>query len=156
MNRLLPFLLLPACYQGPSGIAITHDPCQPVVVVPATDATDAERAGIVAALKLWNDAAGARLTLDEIDGAPRVPISFRDAAPVFFGIYEDNVGDILINRDLDEDPAACAVTIAHELGHSFGLVHVSDKTSVMVAGNVTVPPGAVDVAALAALWGSCR
>jgi predicted Zn-dependent protease len=47
--------------------------------------------------------------------------------------------------------------IAHELGHAFGLVHVSPDTrpSVMNPGNTTVAPNDGDRAALEALWGTC-
>ena len=79
---------------------------------------------------------------------------FATAAPAIFGFYDGN-GDISINQELDADKAA--VTIAHELGHAFGLVHVpaSVRPSVMNPGNLSVTPTAGDRDALAAIWGTC-
>jgi len=147
-------LVLAACAADAGGPGITVDPCEPVVVVPAADAAAAEVASIGAALTFWNQVAGTRLTLDAVDGAPRVPVLFRDAAPNFFGLYDGKRSEILINRSLDDAPAR-AVVVAHELGHAFGLVHVSDRRSVMVAGNITVAPSDVDVQMLAVHWGTC-
>jgi len=49
-------------------------------------------------------------------------------------------------------------SVAHELGHAFGLVHVpqSERTSLMNPGNISTPPTVEDQAALAALWGTCE
>jgi hypothetical protein len=48
-----------------------------------------------------------------------------------------------------------ADVIAHEIGHAFGLVHVTGRASVMNAGNIDVAPNAGDAADLSALWGAC-
>ena len=50
-----------------------------------------------------------------------------------------------------------AITIAHEIGHSFGLVHIPTdvRPSLMNPANLTVLPTAADVATLAGLWGRC-
>jgi hypothetical protein len=47
------------------------------------------------------------------------------------------------------------VVIAHELGHSMGLVHVTTYESVMKSGNLTVEPQAADAQALIDIWGQC-
>lgn len=62
---------------------------------------------------------------------------------------------IFINDDLDGQPLA--VTVAHELGHAFGLVHVdpSVRASVMNPGNLSTPPTAADAAQVTGLWGAC-
>ncbi|HEY5949139.1 MAG TPA: matrixin family metalloprotease, partial [Kofleriaceae bacterium] len=51
--------------------------------------------------------------------------------------------------------AQLPIVVAHELGHAFGLVHVSDRPSLMNPGNVTTPPNESDRQALAGLWGTC-
>ena len=107
------------------------------------DAT--QRAGIEAALALWQLAPG--------DGAP-IPIVFDDAAEAFHGHYDDETGVVLINRKITE-PRALAIVIAHELGHAFGLPHVDGRASLMNRGNLSVAPTADDFAAVSALWGSC-
>ena len=50
------------------------------------------------------------------------------------------------------------MTIAHEIGHAFGLWHVkpSVRRSVMNPGNTTVTPTERDVDSVRALWGKLR
>jgi hypothetical protein len=50
-----------------------------------------------------------------------------------------------------------AVTIAHEVGHAFGLIHVDRavRSSVMNQGNLEVEPSPADHHELTALWGDC-
>lgn len=150
---LLTLLVTAACGGDPGPAPSTFDPCTPVVLVPAADASAAERASIAAAIAAWRGCAGVALTLDEVEGAPHVPVVFRSASLAFLGIYERDT--VVVNRELTDD-AARAVVVAHELGHAFGLVHVEDRASVMLPGNLTVAPGAVDEQALAKLWGACR
>jgi hypothetical protein len=142
-----------ACSANPGPAPHTFDPCTPIVLVPAADATAAERASIDAAIAAWRDRAGVELTTEPVEGAPRLGVLFRAAPLVFFGIYERDT--VVINREL-ADGDMRAVVVAHELGHAFGLPHVADGASVMAPGNLTVPPGEVDERALAALWGACR
>ncbi len=130
------------------------DPCSPIVLVPAADATAAERAAVIAAASMWDDVAATRFAMDDIDGAPRLAVRFASAPLAFFGAYEAERADIVLNRDLPTD-ALREIAMAHELGHAMGLVHVTDRDSVMNPGNVTIAPNAADAAALAALWGAC-
>jgi hypothetical protein len=157
---LVPLLFLAACAEmddpGDTRIDITFDPCEPLVLEPAADATDEERASIARAIAMWNALIGGRLTMDEVPGARRLPVSFEEAPGSFYGVYEDEQGAILVNRRLEDDRER-SITIAHELGHAFGMFHVDrdEATSVMNTANLTVAPQPFDADAIAALWGAC-
>lgn len=155
--------------EQPHALLRTFDACAPLRV--GTDpATTPERADAIGrGLAMWNDLAGthvsavpvappsdAAATGDEV-AAPTVPMRFQNAAPPFHGLYDDSDAIIFINEDLDGDPPALSITVAHEVGHAFGLLHVSPdiRPSLMNPGNLTVTPTAADVDALAALWGVC-
>ncbi len=144
---------------GPTGPFVTFDACAPLVLVPDASATDAQLGGISAALALWNTAAGTRLDVSQTppDGVSTVPIHFQAAAAPMHGLYDPQAVAIFINDDLSDLSSALAVTIAHEVGHTFGLLHIPDGTrpSVMNPGNLSVTPNAADVATLAGIWGSC-
>lgn len=150
-------LVLHGCAGSPDTfLDITFDICRPIVVVPASDVTPAELASIDHALTLWNNFGEMRLTRSEVGGAARLPIVFQDAVPAYHGYYEDELGRVFVNRRLEE-PRARAITIAHELGHAFGLWHVSAslRPSVMNPGNLTLAPNPQDQRDLTALWGDC-
>jgi hypothetical protein len=144
---------------APTGPIVTFDACAPLQLVPDATATDAELGGISAALALWNTTAGTQLAsgAQPPAGVSSVPIHFQPAAAPMHGLYDPQAVAIFINDDLSTLPAALSVTIAHEVGHALGLVHIPESTraSVMNPGNLTVTPNAADVATLAAIWGSC-
>lgn len=71
-------------------------------------------------------------------------VAFVSGPQADYGYYD--AGAISINDALDGD--AAAIAIAHELGHSIGLVHVTDRGSVMNPGNLTIAPTAADRAAI--------
>jgi hypothetical protein len=175
---LLSFLFLPlaaGCGEGsPDAVtsALRFDPCHPLVLVLDPGTTADRQAGVQTAADLWNGVAGARLVvaetaaappLDAVDATasdaasaaapPTVPLRFQAAAALSHGFYDPVLGAVLVNDDLVARPLA--VTIAHEVGHAFGLVHVTDRPSVMNPGNLDVEPNASDAAALADLWGQC-
>lgn len=153
--------------------AVRVDPCEPAVVGLDPDATAEQEAGVRAAIELWNRGAGARLSLargptQTVNDVPAVmhdgaaaptpgstvlPIRFRRAAAPSHGYFNPNTGEILINLDLTSQPMV--VAIAHEVGHAFGLIHVSGRPSVMTSGNLSVTPTEGDVAELVKLWGAC-
>ena len=143
----------------PTGPFVTFDACAPLVLVPDASATDAQRSGISAALALWNTAAGTHLDVSAtpMDGLSTMPIHFQAAAAPMHGLYDPQAVAIFINDDLSGLSSELAVTIAHEVGHTFGLLHIPDGTraSVMNPGNLSVTPNPADVAALASIWGSC-
>ncbi len=87
--------------------------------------------------------------------APCCRFIFRSQARPFHGLYDAPSGQIYINDDLAGDELA--ITIAHEVGHSFGLVHIpsNERASLMNPANLTVVPTPADVATLAGLWGRC-
>ena len=130
----------------------------PVTLVPDTTATEAQLAGVAAGAALWNSSAASDLLPGSAAGGgngPALPIHFQVAGAPFHGLYDAPSGQIYINDDLTGE--ALAITIAHEVGHSFGLVHVSsdERASLMNPANLTVLPTAADVATLAGLWGRC-
>jgi hypothetical protein len=148
---------------APSGPAIVFDPCQPVALAADPTATSPALAGVAAGIALWNAAAGTHLTLAggaETVTAPMatpmatLPIHFQAAAPPFHGLYDAPDGQIFINDDLTDHQLA--VTVAHEVGHSFGLVHITDQPSVMNPANLMIEPQAVDINTLETRWGPCQ
>lgn len=142
-----------------------HDACAPLAIT-AADATPAEQAGTDGALALWRDhgvsafdaaPAGALGAAPAVAPAAAIDIEFADAAAAFHGVYDPAADRVLINRDL-ADPATIAIVVAHELGHVFGLVHISPtaRLSLMNPGNLATPPTEADQQAVEALWGRCR
>lgn len=132
---------------GDQTIDITHDACEGVALV-APALTDAQSRAIAGALELW------RVHGLPMEGGAQIEIRFQEAAPAFYGVYDDETGVIYINQRIT-DPGALRIVIAHELGHAFGLPHVTGRPSLMNPANVSIPPTAEDAAALQALWGPC-
>jgi hypothetical protein len=149
---VLPFAA--GCGEAASGgaAATRFDPCQPVSVALEADVSVDQRMGARAAIDWWNALAGTRLSLGGSSGLA-VPLFFQAAAAPSHGFFDPARGEVFINDDLSGD--ALAVVVAHELGHAFGLVHVTGRASVMNAGNVEVTPNAEDAADLSELWGRC-
>ncbi len=132
------------------------DACQ-ALVIEVRDATPARRVAVDAAIVLWRARGVTTLTTEPAEGAPTVPLVFEPASPVFHGYYDDELGVIYVNTSLEVDPYAGAITIAHELGHAFGLYHVAadERVSLMNPSNLTVAPTVEDQRALERLWGPC-
>jgi hypothetical protein len=149
-----------AAGEAPSGPAVTFNPCASVTLAPDANATAVELAGIAAAVALWNQSAASALAMTNpanADGAPAptLPIHFQTAAAPIHGLYDAPDGQVFINDDLSG--AELAITLAHEIGHSFGLVHIPPdvRPSLMNPGNLTVSITPEDIATLAGLWGRC-
>ena len=160
VTMALAVALVIGCAPGPAatGAAVTFDPCTPVALVPDATATEAQLAGVAAGAALWNSSAASDLLPGNSAGGgsgPTLPIHFQVAGAPFHGLYDGPSGQIYINDDLTGEELA--ITIAHEIGHSFGLVHVSsnERASLMNPANLTVLPTTADVATLAGLWGRC-
>ena len=158
VSTLLPFAACaPSGYGSVNGVKF--DLCQPLTVTPDPTATADQMDGIAQGMALWNQLAGAHLVLagdpTASASAPSLPLHFQHAAGNFHGLYDPSTAQVFINNDLTGHPRT--VTITHELGHSFGLVHISpdERPSVMNPANLTIEPTAADVAALAAIWGTC-
>ena len=137
---------------------MSFDPCQPLAVVTDPGVTEAQAAAVEAGLALWNTRARSRLwraSAGESPAPPLVPLHFEAAAPPFHGLYDDQRGQVFINTDLDGHERI--VTVAHEVGHAFGLAHVpsGDRVSVMNPGNLLNEPSSADIDTLAIGWGRC-
>ena len=133
----------------------TFDPCAGLSLVTTSDRAD-ELASIDAAIELWNQAANLRLTREIQPNIPTLEIDFQVAALASRGLYDDERGVVIVNRAL-EDEHVRTITVAHELGHSFGLLHVSpdDRRSLMNPDNQSIGPTEEDVAQVRSLWASC-
>ena len=142
---------------GDTTIDITRDPCAAVPLAPATEPTELQAGGIADAIELWRTHGAP--SLGARDGKlrtlePAVPIHFEEASQVSFGYYDDETGIVYVNTRIT-DRRALSIVLAHELGHVFGLEHVTDRPSLMNPGNYRTLPTAEDQAALEALWGHC-
>lgn len=131
----------------------TFDVCRPLVL-DVEGATAEQRASVSDAIGLWQALGVSGLTVEPIADAPRIAVVFQDAAAPFHGYYDDERAIVYVNATI-EDPFARAITIAHELGHAFGLWHIDHRTSVMNTGNLTVAPTDEDRRDIEALWGQC-
>ncbi len=128
-------------------IDITHDPCAGVTLDGGS--TEIQQGGIAGAIALWS-ASGLSLP----NGA-EIPVLFERASQAFRGVYDDERGIIHINDGIEE-LAPLSIVIAHELGHAFGLEHVTDRPSLMNPANLTQAPTDEDRLAVEALWGACQ
>jgi hypothetical protein len=156
---ILSLALVGGCAGGPrdTTLAIVNDVCEPTAVIAPVDASEAQLASIDDALSMW-----AALGFDQLArGAPaageqEVSIVFQDAAEMFHGLYDDEHGVVYINLKLTDENQR-TVTVAHEIGHSLGLLHVdpAERVSVMNPANLVVEPNAGDADQLVALWGAC-
>jgi hypothetical protein len=159
---ILALALLGGCAGGPQDttLDIVSDVCEPTAVIAPADASDAQLASIDEALAMWANLGfdrAERVAADADLGAEQhVRVVFEEAAEMFHGLYDDENGVVYINSVISDDHAR-AVTVAHELGHSFGLFHVDPgvHVSVMNPANMVVEPNDSDASALVALWGSC-
>jgi hypothetical protein len=134
---------------------VRFDACSPLNLLVDEAASPIQTEGVRAAIDLWNGRAFTHLQTGAAvaDGAAILPVHFRTAATASRGFFDPQAGEVLINDKLSDH--TLAVVIAHEVGHAFGLVHVSGRPSVMAPANLNVEPTADDVNALAQLWGPC-
>jgi uncharacterized protein YjaZ len=150
-------LLSSACEQGEGEpITVTFDPCRPLLV--GTDNASAEQqASLDDSIAMWQARDLPELRHAHPGEVADVTLRFQRAAGNFHGFYDGARATIYINAALD-DRHARAVTIAHELGHAYGLLHVDldERHSVMNRANVMTEPTAEDGAAITALWGECH
>lgn len=136
---------------------LVFDPCVPTNLRYDASASPAEVAQIHEAAVMWNREVGSQLhaSPEETGSVYTIPVHFEPAAGNFYGIYEPSTGEIFVNSKLSSDESR-RITLAHELGHAFGLQHVSEDLSLMNSGNLRTQITARDVASLASLWGACN
>ena len=149
--------LVPAC-SADQNVELVYDPCSPLTIAVEADVGAAEVLGVEGAILAWKGVLPARIVIGAGPQAADVlPIYFQPGDTFFRGIYWDGPGEIAIGRDR-VDPADYPLAIAHEMGHAFGLLHVSkaDRLSVMNVSNLEVAPNEEDAAAVRALWATCR
>jgi hypothetical protein len=143
-------IVLSAC--SGAGIETKFDPCAPLALV-SSEATSDQLAAMRAAEALWHDrgAHGFGLRAGNL-----LRVEFSATSPQYRGLYDDEPGIVYINKKVAGPDLT--IVIAHEVGHAFGLLHVSfdERISVMNPGNVKTPPTAEDQAAIADLWGTCN
>jgi hypothetical protein len=154
LSIVIVIITTSACSSGDDTIDVVFDPCEPLVLELGTE-SDAQRASTQRAVTMWNTLAGAQLQVDEEIDAPHLPVRFDDAGSSFHGYYDDELAIVYINNGI-EDEHARAVTVAHEVGHAFGLFHDDDRVSVMNSGNLKIEPNEGDEDALVRLWGQCN
>lgn len=142
--------------EGDTALEIVFDPCTTRVAA-AAGSSASEVASIDRALSLWNEAAALRL--ERVVAPPSdtvLEVSFVPSIAALRGVYDDEAGAIMVNRAIEADEPR-ALTVAHELGHAFGLLHVppDERASLMNPGSPEVTPTPEDVGALLDLWGRC-
>lgn len=138
-------------------IETVFDACEPLVIFADEGVTEERKASVKRAVSMWNEAAGTKLSTEDVPGAARIPLRFEKAAAAFYGFYDDERALIFVNTEL-RDARERELTIAHEIGHAFGLFHVeeSERPSLMNRGNLAFGIMDDDVAALRDLWGDCE
>jgi hypothetical protein len=136
-------------------IATTFDVCAPVFV-DAPGATAEQLGSLDDAIGMWRAHGVTRLTRSGTPDGLHVELRFQHAAANFHGLYDDAAAVIYVNLALTDEHQR-AITIAHELGHAFGLAHVAAdlRVSVMNPANLTSLPTDADTATLVGLWGLC-
>ena len=158
---ILSLALIGGCAGGSQDttLEIVNDVCEPTTIIAPADATDEQLASIDGAIAMWTHLGFEHIARGDgtsLGDGQQIPIVFDDAAAFFHGLYDDENGVVYINRTLSDDSQR-AITVAHELGHAFGLWHVdrSARSSVMNPNNLAVEPNDGDAAELVALWGPC-
>lgn len=140
---------------GAETIETVFDPCQPLVVETDQALSQAQSQSIDDALAMWNAAGPLKLTRQAVADAPRIPVRFERSVGFMHGYYEDETGEVIVNRRLTRHEHS--VVLAHELGHAFGLYHVSpsQRRSLMNPGNLDTELTDADVERVVQLWPSC-
>ncbi len=135
---------------------VVYNPCEPLNIEVEGRADAEQLASLDDALAMWNEVAPVALSRQPVDGAATIPVRFESGAPMIHGYYEDETGEVIVNRSLS-DGRARAITLAHELGHAFGLRHVAAKKrrSLMNSGNLDTGLTGADADALLLRWNEC-
>jgi hypothetical protein len=149
-------LLASACSAGDSPVH-SYDPCSALAIVPAPDTAPAELSSIEAAVLAWNQVLPTRIAVGApSEDEPTLALRFESGDTFFRAVFWDERAEIWVSRDRLA-AADYALAIAHELGHAFGLPHVSpdERASVMNVGNLEIAPTEDDAATVSERWDSC-
>lgn len=134
------------------------DPCSSLTIAVTSDYPE-DLTAVEDAMAAWARVVPANdvTVTSEPPVAGMLSVRFIPGQRAMRGGYFDAVGVVDISRDMLA-PETYPIAVAHELGHAFGLLHVSGsaRPSVMNVGNTTIEPTAEDAAAVIALWASCR
>jgi hypothetical protein len=150
-GHVLLFALAGCDASSESVVVRTLDPCTPISINARTASAE-QIASVDRGIALWHHVGMIGL---RHDSGTDIEVVFREAPDAFYGYYDDDAAIVYVNESLATEEAA--VTIAHELGHAFGLAHVpaAKRASVMNTANVTITPTAADASEVVALWGDC-
>lgn len=138
---VLSLFFLVGCGGERNEFLTVFDPCRPLVLASAI-----ESPSIGDAIDMWNAVSNTGLTVESSTTADVLPIEFEDTE-LYLGRYDDEAVMIRLASRV-EQRRVLAIVLAHELGHAFGLKHVSGRRSVMNKGNTTIEPLEADGAAL--------
>lgn len=123
------------------------DPAQTVVLTPEDDWTPSQRQVATWAAESWNLEFGTHFEVRALDEAnePQQRRHLRFRRNVCVGERCGIVGragrweDILLDPDFTADPFQLFTVTRHELGHVFGMAHVSDPAAVMAVSGASRP-----------------
>jgi hypothetical protein len=150
-------LCLVAACSADDSIDITFDPCSPLTIVPSSGTSALEVQSIEAAILAWSRVIPTQIEVGA--GSPEadtLAVAFESGDTFYRATYWAGVGKISISRE-GIAPDDYAVALAHEMGHAFGLLHVSSdvRASVMNTGNLELEPTDADALAVRDLWDTC-
>jgi hypothetical protein len=140
-----------------SSIDTTFDPCSDLTVAVVGGPSAAELESVEEAVLVWDAVLPTQIEVSPEPGpAGTLTIHFDSGDTYYRALYFDAIGAIHVSREHLAE-ADYPLAIAHELGHAFGLFHVSpdERESLMNVGNLEIPATDADADAVRELWDAC-